>query len=114
MEGQFALFMQRFAEKYGGRFEAIEKKQNDLVGRLKEVKKKVSSSNRVSSAPPNGEASSIGNGINFLLRELYVNGFYDHSTGTGELDASMRDALATRLTNNIPAELKDKFKLDKR
>jgi len=65
---------------------------------------------RSSVQPPrsvNRETQSKGN-------QVFVQGFYDISTGAGEIAEDAADKLSEQLLANVPSALQAKFKLDKR
>ena len=59
-------------------------------------------------------AQSVGGSTRFTPTEVYVQGFYDWNTKTGEITAQQVDEYVSKLLANVPKELQDKFRVDKK
>ena len=84
----------------------------DIGQKLAEVR------GRMPTSPPRLEyparSKSVGATSGFVAKKVYVQGFFDFGAQSGSLKPADRDALAEQLLTDVPAELRRRFKLEKR
>ena len=111
--------------------EESQKKSKAMVDELgKELRSEMSKeigklrADVLNNAPPHASAAaarvvpsptrtrSVGSRPSFTPKEVYVQGFFDWSTGVGAIDEGQVEELVAKLLSSTPQDLKDKFRVD--
>jgi len=101
--------------KYGHRLTRIEEEFVSLKEAVTTATSLRSASTAQSPATPvpDRRAASTTPQAKFIPKEVYVQGFYDWSSGTGAIQDEEVDRTVEQLLSNVPKELKDQFVVDK-